>query len=72
MRASAKGRSFLYTRGMGMSDGGSKYMYETLQEHDNDIKEHRERITSLEDITLALKESDRNMMSDSKSWKTML
>src|SRR4051794_39156826 len=34
-------------------------MFEKMSEHDNDLKEHRERITTLEDITLALKESDR-------------
>ena|SRR5690606_24063040 len=34
-------------------------MFEKVNEHDNDIKEHRERIGSLEEITLALKQSDR-------------
>lgn len=34
-------------------------MFEKMTEHDIDIKEHRERIGTLEEITLSLKESDR-------------
>ncbi|NYF23635.1 hypothetical protein HDC33_000460 [Sporosarcina sp. JAI121] len=35
------------------------FIFEKVSQHDNDLKEHRERITTLEDITLALKESYR-------------
>ncbi|MFJ8064926.1 hypothetical protein ACIQYS_09855 [Psychrobacillus sp. NPDC096426] len=42
-----------------MTEGARPSMYETVRDHENDLKEHRERITTLEDITMALKESDR-------------
>lgn len=34
-------------------------MFDKVSEHDKNLEEHKERISTLEEVTLALKESDR-------------